>query len=132
MNRRTFIRTGTAIAISGLAWTNAVVAERPAWPIGCFNRAWANWSFDEALAGIAAAGYRFIGLISPQQGEAFTSSVATPDYLEGLKRRIMQRELQAIVTAIQFRPTAQLMENITDLRKQIENAARLGLKFMLT
>ena len=132
MNRRTFIRTGTAVAFSGVAWTKAVASEVPRWPIGCFNRAWAKWSFDEALAGIVAAGYKLIGLISPQQGETFTSSAATPDYLEGLKRRIMHRELQAIVTAIQFRPTAQLTENIADLRKQIENAARLGLKFMLT
>jgi len=132
MNRRTFIRTGTAVAFSGVAWTKAVAAEVPRWPIGCFNRAWAKWSFDEALDGIAASGYKLIGLISPQQGEAFTSSAATPEYLAGLKKRIAQRELQAIVTAIQFRPTAQLTENIADLRKQIENAARLELRFMLT
>lgn len=118
--------------LASMAWANAAAAESAGWHIGCFNRAWAKWRFDEALDGIAAAGYQLIGLISPQQGEAFTSSAATPEYLEGLKKRIMQRGQMANVAAIQFRPTAPLPENIADLRKQIENAARLELKYMLT
>jgi sugar phosphate isomerase/epimerase len=36
------------------------------------------------------------------------------------------------MTAIRFKPDAPLADNIADLRKQIENAARLELKFMLT
>ena len=107
-------------------------AEVPRWPIGCFNRAWEKWSCNEALEGIAAAGYKLAGLMSPQQGEAFTSSGATPEYLDGLKKRVVQRGLIMNASAIQFRPGAPLADNIADLRKQIENAARLDLKSMLT
>jgi len=134
MNRRTFIQTvtATATALAGAPWTNTVASEKPDWPIGCFNRAWTKWSYDDALDGIAAAGYRLTGLLSSHRGELFTSAAASPEYLDGLKKRIAQRELAVNVSAIRLRPEAALADNIADLRKQIENAARLELKFMLT
>jgi sugar phosphate isomerase/epimerase len=85
-----------------------------------------------ARDGVAAAGYKLTGLLSGHRGEAFTSSKATPEYLDGLKKRIAQRGLTVNMTAIHFRPEAELTDNIGDVRKQIENAARLELKFMLT
>ena len=121
-----------ATSLAGLSWTSAFAAEKSNWPIGCFNRAWTNWSYDDTLDGIAAAGYKLTGLLTGQRGEAFTSSNATPDYLDGLKKRIAQRGLTVNMTAIRFRPDAPLDESIADLRKQIEHAARLEVKFMLT
>lgn len=102
------------------------------WPIGCFNRPWTKWSYDEALDSIAAAGYKVTGLLTGHKGEQFTSSTATPEYLDSLKKRIAQRGLTCNMTAIRFRQGAPLEENIADLRRQIENAARLELPFMLT
>jgi len=134
MNRRTFIRTGAAAAagLAGVSAPEALAADRTNWPIGCFNRPWTNWSYDEALDGIAAAGYKLTGLLSAHRGEVFTAATATPEYLDGLKKRIAQRGLAVNMTAIRFRPEGPLAENIADLRKQIENAARLELRFMLT
>ena len=134
MNRRTFLQTATATAtaLSAAPFTAVLAADKPAWPIGCFNRAWTNWSYDDALDGIAAAGYKLTGLLSGHRGEAFTASSASPEYLDQLKKRIAQRGLAVNMTAIRFRPEAALEDNITDLRKQIENAARLELRFMLT
>ena len=134
MNRRTFIHTATAAgaALAAAPWTPALASEKPEWRIGCFNRGWTNWSYDDALDGIAGAGYKLTGLLSGQRGESFTSSAATPEYLNRLSQRIKQRGLAVNVTAIHFRPEASLSENISDLRQQIENAARLELKFMLT
>ncbi len=134
LNRRSFLHTAAvgATALAGLPLTNALAAAKPTWPIGCFNRAWARWSFDEALDGIAAAGYKLTGLLSGHKGEAFTAAGATPEYLDALHKRITQRGLAVNMTAIRFKPDAPLAENITDLRQQVENSARLGLKFMLT
>jgi sugar phosphate isomerase/epimerase len=134
MNRRSFIQTtaAAAAALASAPLTGALGAESPAWPIGCFNRAWTKWSYDDALDGIAAAGYKVTGLLSGHKGESFTSADATPEYLDDLKRRLAQRGLAVNMTAIRFRPEAPLAENIADLRKQIANAARLGIKFMLT
>ena len=134
MNRRTFLQTTAtgAASLASLSITSALAAEKLNWPIGCFNRPWTKWSYDEALDGIAAAGYKLTGLLTGQKGEAFTSSAATPEYLDGLKKRIAQRGLAVNMTAIRFKPAAALADNITDLRQQIENAARLELQFMLT
>lgn len=134
MNRRTFLlhTTATAATVVSLPWSKALGEGPGKWPIGCFNRAWTNWSYDDALDGIAAAGYKLTGLLSGHRGEAFTSSKATPEYLEALKKRIAQRGLAVNMTAIRFRPEAPLSDNIADLRQQIENAARLELQFMLT
>ncbi len=132
MNRRTFIQTAGAATLAGLSFTSAFAAGKPDWPIGCFNRPWGKWSYDDALDGIKAAGYKLTGLLSTHKGEVFTSSAATPQYLDGLKKRISQRGLAVNMTAIRFKPEAPLADNITDLRQQIENAARLELKFMLT
>jgi sugar phosphate isomerase/epimerase len=138
MNRRTFLQTATlgtaavsAAALSGFSLINQSAPPKY-WPIGCFNRPWTKWSYDDALDGIAAAGYKVTGLLTGQKGEAFTSSAATSKYLDGLKKRIAQRELTANMTAIRFKADGVLADNIADLRKQIENAARLELKFMLT
>jgi sugar phosphate isomerase/epimerase len=131
MTRRTFIETASA-ALAGLAWTEALGADRPGWPIGCLNRAWTRWSFDTALDSIAAAGFTLTGLATVHPGEAFTSSAATPDYLSGLKKRLAQRGLTANLTTLRFRPETPLAETIADVRKQLDNAARLGLKFALT
>lgn len=134
MNRRSFLQTATvgATTLAGLPLSIAFAAAAPDWPLGCFNRAWAKWSFDEALDGIAAAGYKLTGLLSGHKGEAFTSAGATPEYLDTLKKRIAQRGLAVNMTAIRFQPDAPLAENLANLRQQIENSARLGLKFMLT
>ena len=132
MNRRTFIKTVAATAVTLAARDLGHAGQPPNWPIGCFNRAWTNWSYDDALDGIGTAGYKVTGLLSSHRGEAFTSSEATSEYLQRLKQRITQRGLTANVSAVRFRPENGLETNITELRKQIENAARLELKFMLT
>ena len=109
-----------------------MAAEKTDWPIGCFYRPWTKWSYDAALDGIKAAGYKLTGLLTGQRGEAMTSANATPEYLDSLKKRSAQRGLAVNMTAIRFKQDGALGENIADLRKQIENAARLELKFMLT
>src|SRR5436190_22168001 len=95
LSRRKFLQTATvgATALAGLSLTNAFAAAKPKWPIGCFNRAWTKWSYDEALDSIAAAGYKLTGLLSGHKGETFNTSTATPEYLDDLKKRIAQRGL---------------------------------------
>src|SRR5712692_7120950 len=130
MNRRVFLQTATlsATALAALPISNSFAAEPPQWPIGCFNRPWTKWSYDDALDGVAAAGYKLTGLLTGQTSEAFTSSAATPEYLDELKKRIAQRGLAVNMTVVRFKPDGALADNIADLRKQIENAARLELK----
>ena len=134
MNRRSFLQSATVAttALATLPLSKTFSAEKPTWPVGCFNRPWSKWSYDVALDGIAAAGYKLTGLLTGQRGEAFTSSFATPEYLDNLKKRIAQRGLAVNMTVVQFKPGAPLADNIANVRKQIENSARLELKFIMT
>jgi sugar phosphate isomerase/epimerase len=133
MNRRQFLQK-TALATSTLALTPAFAAEKKGvnWPVGCFNRPWTGWSYDEGLDGIKAAGYNLTGLLSTHKGEDFTSAKATPEYLASLKKRIAARGLAVNMAAIRARFTGPVEDAIKDLRTQVDNSARLELKYMLT
>lgn len=132
MNRREFLVIAGSSVFSAVSVGKGSAAQKVNWPIGCFNRAWTKWAYDTALDGIAEAGYKITGVLTGQGGEAFTSSSATPEYLEKLKRRIAQRGLTVNMSTIRFRPEGALEANIADVRKQIENTARLEAKYMLT
>src|SRR5690349_8954720 len=85
MNRRTFLQTAVVATIGATSLPGfAIGPGTPSklWPIGCFNRPWVKWSYDDALDGIAAAGYKLTGFLTGQKDEAFTSSAATPEYLD--------------------------------------------------
>ncbi|MGH9847367.1 MAG: sugar phosphate isomerase/epimerase family protein, partial [Blastocatellia bacterium] len=102
------------------------------WPIGCFNRPWTKWSFDQTLKEIKAAGYKSTGLLSRTKDEPFIAAEATPDYLENLKKRIAASGLAANMGALRSRHNIPLEESIKEVRKQIDNAKFLSLKFALS
>jgi sugar phosphate isomerase/epimerase len=147
MNRRTFLQTTAAAALSPLL--RGAPAEPTAgtvsWPIGCFNRAWTKWSYDAALDGIKGAGYTLTGLLSrhplfengnsaptPGKSEAFAGSEATPEYLEALRKRIADRGLADNMCALRNRFSGAVTDVIKDVRAQIDHAKTLSLEYVLT
>ena len=132
MKRREFFQqaivAGTAL---GLTRWPAFGARVP-WPIGCFNRPWTTWSFDEALKQIAAAGYRTTGLLTRTKDEPFIGSEAPAEYLVRLKRRIAASGLTANMAALRSRHDIPLRDSIADVRRQIDNADALALTYLLT
>ena len=134
--RRHFIHsTATAAVAAGLLPIVLHAANKSSptrWPIGCFNRPWTKWSFDEALDSIKAAGYQWTGLLSATKTEVLTGSTATPEYLAALKQKIAARGLKANMCALRIKNDLPLAGAIADTRKQIANAQTLGLQFALT
>jgi sugar phosphate isomerase/epimerase len=133
MNRRHFLELtiagGTAAAFGSAQMTSAAGVS---WPIGCFNRPWTMWSFDETLKQIAAAGYRTTGLLTRTKEEPFIGADATADYIASLKRRLAASGLTATMGALRTRHDIPLEQSITEAKKQIDNAAELALVFVLT
>ena len=81
MDRRTFLEQtalGGAAAALGLS-SSARLDASVRWPVGCFNRPWTTWSFDDTLAQIKAAGYQTTGLLTRTKDEPFIGADATPD-----------------------------------------------------
>ncbi len=102
------------------------------WTVGCFNRPWTKWSYDECLDGIKAAGYKVTGLLSRTRQDPFTGSEATPEYLAALKQKLAARGLKANMTALRVRADQPFEAAQKDLRQQIDNAQFLKLEHLLT
>jgi sugar phosphate isomerase/epimerase len=135
--RREFICNGATVLAGAavLADTPSLLAgPAPAvtWPIGCFNRPFTKWPFDETLKSVKAAGYTMTGLLTRTKTDPFIAADATPEYLEGLKRAIAASGLTANMGALRSRHDIPLEETIKGLRKEIDNAAFLGLKSVMT
>jgi sugar phosphate isomerase/epimerase len=135
--RRHFLTTASAVAAATLLPLAARAADKKAatrWPIGCFNRPWTKWPYEQALDAIKAAGYEWTGLLTPtpSRGEVFTSANATPEYLASIKQQIAARNLKLNMTALRVRNELPLADAIADTRKQIENAKTVGVQYALT
>lgn len=102
------------------------------WQIGCFNRPWTKWTFDQTLKEIKAAGFNTAGLLTRTKDEPFIGADATPDYLQGLKQRLVVSGLTANMGALRSRHNIPLEDSIRAVRKQIDNAQFLSLKYMMS
>lgn len=133
LSRRHFLAASSAVAATALLPRHLFAAAAgPAWPVGCFNRPWTKWSYDETLDAIKAAGYTHTGLLTPTKDDPFTGSSATPDYLAALKQKIAARGLKVNMTALRVNTALELPAAIADTRKQIENGHTVGVEFALT
>ena len=133
LSRRDFlVSTTAAVALLPVAVGAADKSAPTRWPIGCFNRPWAKWSYDDALDGIKAAGYQWTGLLSQTKTDVLANSSATPEYLAALKQRIAARGLKANMCALRVKNDLPLADAIADSRKQIANAHTLGLQYAMT
>ncbi|EEF62289.1 sugar phosphate isomerase/epimerase family protein [Pedosphaera parvula] len=138
MNRRQFIRTAavatTAAATLKFSTAEAAEAKGTNWPIGCFNRPWVgdNMTYETALIGVKAAGYKLTGLLTTTKEDPFIKAEATPEYLAALKEKIAAHGLKANMGALRLKNELSVEDSIKDVRKQIDNAKFLGLDFILT
>jgi sugar phosphate isomerase/epimerase len=133
MNRRNFVRqVVVGAAATAILHSADAMSKNINWPIGCFNRPWTKWTFDQALKEIKAAGFKTTGLLTRTKDEPFIAADATPEYLEGLKHRIGASGLTANMGALRTRHDIQLEDSIREVRKQIDNAHYLSLKYVLS
>jgi sugar phosphate isomerase/epimerase len=133
MNRRQFIQQTilASTAASILSSTDAL-SKGVKWEIGCLNRPWTKWSFDQTVKAIKAAGYKTIGLLTRTKDDPFIAAEATPEYLQALKGRIAAAGLTANMASLRTRHDIALEDSIRDARKQIDNARFLSLKHLLS
>ncbi len=131
MNRREFILTSIGGATS-FALLNSVEAKGVKWPIGCFNRPWTKWSFDQTLKEIKAAGYQTAGLLTRTKDEPFIGADATPEYLNKLKERLRASGLAVNMGALRTRHNIPPADSISEARKQIDNAQFLSLRYLMS
>ncbi len=99
--------------------------------LGCFNRPWSEYDYDDALAGMAAAGYTLAGFMR-QQKEALVDADSTPEQLEQLKAQVAKHGL-APSTVLGINPLGQpLPEAVEQFKRFIDNVALAGAKYVLS
>lgn len=136
-NRRKFIRdvasAGVAMMLIGQDLISAADHQPGVkWPIGCFNRPWTPFTYDQAIDGIKNAGFGLTGILGDHVEEPFTASAATQVYLDSLRERIRKSGLEVNVAWLRTRHDLPLTDVIKDARKQVDHASFLGGKFLLT
>src|SRR4030095_12230440 len=94
MNRREFIRHSILASTATILSSNEAQSKGVKWQIGCLNRPWTKWSFDQTLQAISASGFKTTGLLTRTREEPFIGADATPEYLESLKKRIAANGLR--------------------------------------
>jgi len=134
--RRQFVRESAGLLAGTVLAAEArslLAAPAPvSWPIGCFNRPWTKWTFDATLNAVKSAGYSTIGLLTRTKDEPFIAAEASAEYLDALKRRLSASGLAVNLGALRSRYDVPLAETVESLRKEIDNAAFLGLRYAMT
>ncbi len=133
MNRREFLRdVSAAAAAAAVPLTGTTAFARVRWEIGCFNRPWTKWSYEETLAGIKAAGYSVTGLLSSTKDDPFIGPQATPEYLQKIRNMLKAHGLKANMGALRSRHNIPPEDSMREVRKQIDNAHFLSLKYVMS
>ena len=131
MTRRELLQKSVLGTAASLVAKKAESAEAR-WPIGCFNRPWGAITYDQALDGMETAGFKLTGFIGGHRDEPFTAGPAKAEYLDALEKRLRERDIRGVVTALRFHAGAPRAEALADIKKQVDNAARLQVPNVMT
>ena len=125
VSRRQFI--GSALAAAAGAMVSRA-GEPPRWQIGCYTRPWAQYDYRVAFDGIAAAGFKYVGLMTTKSKTSLIISLSTtPEEAAAIGAEAKQRGLKVIsMWADQFSTN-----NDAGLKHLIENSAACGCPNLL-
>jgi sugar phosphate isomerase/epimerase len=140
LSRRRFLAQAGIATASATTFGPKILASKPAnpakpnWSIGCFNRPWSKWSYNDALDGLKKAGFKTTGLVGRHKTskESLLTPDAPTDYLDRLKERIAVRGLKPVNAWINGPKTRDQKGAVTELKQLTNNAARLGLSTLLS
>jgi sugar phosphate isomerase/epimerase len=100
----------------------------PRWQMGCYTRPWAQYDYRAAFDGIAAAGFKYVGLMTTNsKNHLIISLVTTPEEASAIGAEAKQRGLKVIsLWAGEF-----TTDNTDELKRIIENSAACGCPNLL-
>ncbi|MBB6049040.1 sugar phosphate isomerase/epimerase family protein [Armatimonas rosea] len=99
------------------------------WQIGAFVRPWGKFSFDEALAGVAAAGYSVVGLLG---GVADISLALDGMDTAAILARLAAHGLTANLACLHVDHSGSEAEAFASISRQVESAQALGVRYLMT
>jgi len=99
-------------------------------PLGCMNRPWGQFTFEDALAGIAAAGFTHFGFLAQQRRQLVAPDLPAEEVLAA-GEQVRRHGLVPAMIPHSVAMDRSDEENIARLQRQIDHAVRLGVRFIL-
>ncbi len=125
LSRREFM--GSALVATAGAML-ARASQTPRWQIGCYTRPWAQFDYHVAFDGIAAAGFKYVGLMTTKSKTSLIISMATtPKEAAAIGGEAKQRGLKIISMWADDAG----METAGGLKHLIDNSAACGCPYLL-
>jgi len=125
LSRRGFIG-GVLVATAGALFSRA--SQTPRWQIGCYTRPWAGYDYHVAFDGIAAAGFKYVGLMTTKSRTSLIVSMeSTPKEAAAIGGEAKQRGLKII----SMWADDAAMGTTGGLRRLIDNSAACGCRYLL-
>jgi len=127
--RRNFI--GRMLATAGATVVTRTRGDEPArWQLGCYTRPWAAYDYRVALDGMAAAGFKYAGLMtakSQNKNNLILSTDSTPEEAAAVGAEVKRRNLSVISLWGGDFP----VEAPDGLKRLIDNTAACGSPHLL-
>ncbi|MFP3904559.1 MAG: sugar phosphate isomerase/epimerase family protein [Armatimonadota bacterium] len=101
-----------------------------AYQLGAFNRPWNQFEYEEALAGISGAGFKYTGLMR-QGGEILLDSSTPTDEVENLRGTVEEAGLQMNTVLGRLDFADGVDGAIADLEQLLQNCAAIGASYFL-
>jgi len=121
LTRREFIGT---VALAAASAPLARGAAAPAWQIGCYTRPWPVTDYRTALDGIAAAGFKFAGLMTTKNG-VVVQPATPPEQVVTMAAEAKARRLSiASIYGGDFMRKRTVDDGIANLRRLVDHAVR--------
>jgi len=128
--RRGFI-SGLLLATGVAALPRSLAGNAPCWQLGCYTRPWAQHDLRVAFDGIAAAGFKYAGLMTSKAGQVVTAATA-PEAAARIAKEAQQRGLKiSSVYGGGFPVERSVADGVAGLRRLIENSAACGCPNLL-
>ncbi len=132
--RREFVRASAAATVGGLLSGPVLAASRSAdaYLIGCYTRPWDQHDYRVALDQIAAAGYRYAGIMTARgKSWVIITPKTAPEEAARVGEEVRQRGLKTISVYADFSVRESLEQGIRELRTLIAHCVACGSPHLL-
>jgi sugar phosphate isomerase/epimerase len=138
LSRRDILRAGAAAVVAGLAGAKISLAEEAAmhYQLGCYTRPWAQFEYRVALDGIAAAGFKYAGLMTAKTAQGKSGQVitmnSTPEEVAAVAEEVKKRGLKTLsIYGGNFGAEKSVENGIAGLKRLIDYSATCGCPNLL-
>jgi sugar phosphate isomerase/epimerase len=98
--------------------------------LGAMNRPWTQFSFDDALAGIAGAGFKYFGFLA-QQRKNLVAADTPPEEVDAAAAQVRRHGLEPAFVPSSVPMTQSEEEALGQAKRLIDQARRVGAPVLL-